>query len=100
MTGSTLVPYWREQLGAALSAEQASLRGGALTVVTTDRGRVLLGRRTRDGARGRRVHALDLFAEQDQHLCGQPPRCCMRRTRQATCSTRGGCEHLLAAVSD
>lgn len=55
MTGSahcTVGPYWREQLGAALSAEQASPRGGALTVVTTDGGRVLLGGRARTAATG------------------------------------------------
>lgn len=55
VTGSahcTIGPYWREQLGAVLSAEQASPRGGELTVVTTDSGRVLLGGRARTAATG------------------------------------------------
>lgn len=55
VTGSahcTVGPYWREQLGPALSAEQASPRGGELTVVTTDGGRVFLGGRARTAATG------------------------------------------------
>lgn len=55
VTGSahcTVGPYWRDELGASLSAEQASPRGGELTVVTTDSGRVLLGGRARTAATG------------------------------------------------
>ena len=56
VTGSahcTIGPYWRNELGPALTAEQASPRGGELSVVTTDGGRVLLGGRARTGATGR-----------------------------------------------
>lgn len=45
VTGSahcTIAPYWRNELGTTLPAEQASPRGGQLTVVTTDAERVLL----------------------------------------------------------
>lgn len=55
VTGSahcTIGPYWRAELGATLSAEQASPRGGDLTVVTTDAGRVLLAGRARTAATG------------------------------------------------
>jgi PhzF family phenazine biosynthesis protein len=55
VTGSahcTIGPYWRKELGATLSAEQASPRGGDLTVVTTDAGRVLLAGRARTAATG------------------------------------------------
>lgn len=55
VTGSahcTVGPYWRDQLGATLSAEQASPRGGELTVVTTDTGRVQLSGRARTTASG------------------------------------------------
>ncbi|MEE6272506.1 PhzF family phenazine biosynthesis protein [Georgenia sp. MJ206] len=55
VTGSahcTVGPYWRDQLGATLAAEQASPRGGELTVVTTDTGRVLLGGRARTAGSG------------------------------------------------
>lgn len=55
VTGSahcTVGPYWRRQLGASLFAEQASPRGGELTVVTTEAGRVLLGGRARTAAEG------------------------------------------------
>lgn len=46
VTGSahcTIGPYWRDKLGSRLDAEQASARGGHLTVVTTETGRVRLG---------------------------------------------------------
>lgn len=55
VTGSahcTIAPYWRDELGTTLSAEQASPRGGELTVVTTDAGRVLLAGRARTAATG------------------------------------------------
>ena len=55
VTGSahcTLGPYWRDELGDSLVAEQASPRGGALSVVTTDEGRVLLTGRARAAATG------------------------------------------------
>ena len=55
VTGSahcTIGPYWHEQLGETLSAEQASRRGGELTVVTTDAGRVLLAGKARTAATG------------------------------------------------
>ncbi len=55
VTGSahcTIGPYWREELGRTLSAEQASPRGGDLTVVTTDAGRVLLAGKARTAATG------------------------------------------------
>ena len=55
VTGSahcTIGPFWRDELGATLSAEQASARGGHLTVVTTDSGRVLLAGRARTAATG------------------------------------------------
>ena len=55
VTGSahcTIGPYWRERLGATVFAEQASPRGGDLTVVTTDGGRVLLAGRARTAATG------------------------------------------------
>ena len=55
VTGSahcTVGPYWRDELGSTLSAEQASPRGGDLTVVTTDAGRVLLAGRARTTATG------------------------------------------------
>lgn len=55
VTGSahcTIGPFWRKDLGATLSAEQASARGGHLTVVTTDHGRVLLAGRARTAATG------------------------------------------------
>jgi PhzF family phenazine biosynthesis protein len=55
VTGSahcTIGPYWREQLGATLLAEQASRRGGELALITTDAGRVLLGGTARTAATG------------------------------------------------
>lgn len=55
VTGSahcTIGPYWRDELGTTLSAEQASMRGGELTVVTTDAGRVLLAGKARTAATG------------------------------------------------
>lgn len=55
VTGSahcTIGPYWRDELGPALSAEQASPRGGDLTVETTDGGRVLLSGRARTAVTG------------------------------------------------
>lgn len=55
VTGSahcTIGPYWRAELGARLSAEQASARGGELTVITTDAGRVRLVGRARTAATG------------------------------------------------
>ena len=56
VTGSahcTVGPYWRrDEIGAALSAEQASPRGGELAVIVTDSGRVLLGGRARTSASG------------------------------------------------
>jgi predicted PhzF superfamily epimerase YddE/YHI9 len=55
VTGSahcTIGPHWRPQLGPALSAEQVSRRGGELTVVMTDNGRVLLGGLARTSASG------------------------------------------------
>lgn len=55
VTGSahcTIGPYWRNELGATLSAEQASTRGGNLGVVTTDSGRVLLEGSARIAASG------------------------------------------------
>lgn len=55
VTGSahcTVGPYWRPELGAALHAEQASPRGGELTVATTDDGRVLLAGNARTAATG------------------------------------------------
>ena len=55
VTGSAhcaIGPFWRNDLGATLSAEQASARGGELTVVTTDTGRVLLAGRARTAATG------------------------------------------------
>lgn len=48
----TIGPYWRDELGTTLSAEQASPRGGKLTVVTTDAGRVLLAGKARTAATG------------------------------------------------
>jgi PhzF family phenazine biosynthesis protein len=55
VTGSahcTIAPYWRDELGTTLSAEQASPRGGELTVDTTDAGRVLLAGKARTAATG------------------------------------------------
>ena len=55
VTGSahcTIGPYWRHELGAALSAEQASPRGGELSVLTTGAGRVLLAGKARTAATG------------------------------------------------
>ncbi|HET6627981.1 MAG TPA: PhzF family phenazine biosynthesis isomerase [Nocardioidaceae bacterium] len=55
VTGSahcTIGPYWREELGTSLSAEQASPRGGELSVVTTEAGRVLLAGKARTAATG------------------------------------------------
>ncbi|MGK5111665.1 PhzF family phenazine biosynthesis protein [Geodermatophilus sp. CPCC 205506] len=55
VTGSahcTIGPYWCAELGTTLSAEQASPRGGELTVVTTDAGRVLLAGQARTAATG------------------------------------------------
>jgi PhzF family phenazine biosynthesis protein len=55
VTGSahcTIAPYWRHDLGTRLSAEQASARGGELTVTTTDEGRVHLAGRARTAATG------------------------------------------------
>jgi len=55
VTGSahcTIGPYWRNELGSTLSAEQASPRGGELSVVTTDVGRVLLAGKARTAATG------------------------------------------------
>jgi predicted PhzF superfamily epimerase YddE/YHI9 len=55
VTGSahcTIAPYWRHELGTRLSAEQASARGGELTVTTTDEGRVHLAGRARTAATG------------------------------------------------
>ncbi len=54
VTGSahcTIGPYWRDQLGDAVAAEQASARGGRLTVVTID-GRVHLAGRARTAVTG------------------------------------------------
>ena len=55
VTGSahcTIGPYWQNQLGTQLSAEQASARGGELTVAMTDDGRVLLSGTARTGVAG------------------------------------------------
>lgn len=55
VTGSahcTVGPYWRGELGVTLSAEQASPRGGELTVVTTGTGRVLLAGKARTAVTG------------------------------------------------
>ena len=55
VTGSahcTIGPYWRDELGATLLAEQASPRGGELTVGTTDAGRVRLAGTARTAATG------------------------------------------------
>jgi PhzF family phenazine biosynthesis protein len=55
VTGSahcTIGPYWRDELGTTLSAEQASPRRGELSVVTTDAGRVLLAGKARTAATG------------------------------------------------
>jgi predicted PhzF superfamily epimerase YddE/YHI9 len=55
VTGSahcTIAPYWRDELGTTLSAEQASRRGGALTIVTTNPGRVRLEGTARTVATG------------------------------------------------
>lgn len=55
VTGSahcTIGPYWRDVLGAILEAEQASPRGGELTVVTTDDGRVRLAGAARTAVTG------------------------------------------------
>ncbi|HXH80138.1 PhzF family phenazine biosynthesis protein [Nocardioides sp.] len=55
VTGSahcTIGPYWRDALGATLAAEQASPRGGELTVVTTDAGRVRLSGTARTAVTG------------------------------------------------
>ncbi len=55
VTGSahcTIGPYWRDQLGSRLDAEQASARGGHLTVVTTKTGRVRLGGAARTAVTG------------------------------------------------
>jgi predicted PhzF superfamily epimerase YddE/YHI9 len=55
VTGSahcTIGPYWRDVLGTTLTAEQASQRGGELTVVTTDAGRVLIAGNARTAPRG------------------------------------------------
>ena len=55
VTGSahcTIGPYWRDELGTTLAAEQASPRGGELSVVTTDAGRVLLAGRASTAATG------------------------------------------------
>lgn len=55
VTGSahcTVGPYWRDQLGDTLSAVQASPRGGHLTAVTTDDGRVRLTGRARTAVTG------------------------------------------------
>ena len=55
VTGSahcTIGPYWRDELGDSLAAEQASARGGRLTVVTTDDGRVRLAGRARTAVTG------------------------------------------------
>ncbi|WP_369132135.1 PhzF family phenazine biosynthesis protein [Modestobacter sp. I12A-02662] len=55
VTGSahcTIGPYWRADLGTTLSAEQASPRGGDLTVTTTDTGRILLAGQARTAATG------------------------------------------------
>jgi PhzF family phenazine biosynthesis protein len=55
VTGSahcTIGPYWRPELGSTLLAVQASRRGGELTVVTTDAGRVLLAGTARTAATG------------------------------------------------
>ena len=55
VTGSahcTIGPYWRSELGATLSAEQASPRGGELTVSVTDAGRVRVAGRARTAATG------------------------------------------------
>ncbi len=55
VTGSahcTIAPYWRDELGTQLSAQRASARGGELTVVTTDAGRVLLAGKARTAVTG------------------------------------------------
>lgn len=55
VTGSahcTIAPYWHDELGTTLSAEQASPRGGALIVVTTTPGRVRLEGSARTAATG------------------------------------------------
>lgn len=55
VTGSahcTIGPYWRDELGPQLSAEQASARGGELRIVTTDAGRIRLGGRARTAVTG------------------------------------------------
>lgn len=54
VTGSahcTIAPYWRDELGTTLLAEQASPRGGALTVATKA-GRVLLSGTARTAVTG------------------------------------------------
>ena len=48
----TIGHYWRDQLGTTLFAEQASPRGGRLTLVATDDGRVHLARTARTAATG------------------------------------------------
>jgi PhzF family phenazine biosynthesis protein len=55
VTGSahcTIGPYWCDELGTTLSAEQASPRTGELSVVTTGTGRVLLAGKVRTAATG------------------------------------------------
>jgi predicted PhzF superfamily epimerase YddE/YHI9 len=55
VTGSahcTIGPYWQAQLGTSLVAEQASPRGGALTVDTATDGRVRLAGKARTAVTG------------------------------------------------
>lgn len=55
VTGSahcTIAPYWRTELGTTLFAEQASRRGGELTVDLTKAGRVLLAGAARTALTG------------------------------------------------
>lgn len=55
VTGSahcTIGPYWQDQLGTDLVAEQASPRGGALTVDTANAGRVHLSGTARTAVTG------------------------------------------------
>ncbi|SFC64004.1 phenazine biosynthesis protein PhzF family [Nocardioides terrae] len=55
VTGSahcTIGPYWQDQLGTVLAAEQASARGGALSVDTGTSGRVRLSGKARTAVTG------------------------------------------------
>jgi len=55
VTGSahcTIGPYWQDLLGTTLSAEQASPRGGALSLDTASAGRVRLSGAARTAVTG------------------------------------------------